>query len=69
VRNLETTIEPPTPVVGEVVTVPVLEVVVVEQVLTGVHQSQQLPDGEEVRPSYHLHDLLLTYENKVPQLL
>jgi hypothetical protein len=51
VRNRGTTTEGLTLVVGEVVTVTVPEEVVEEEVVTGVHQSQQLPDGEAVRPS------------------
>lgn len=47
-----------TPVVGEAVTVPVLEVVVEEQVGTGVRQNQLLLVGEVVRlPSSHVISL------------
>ena len=68
-RNRGTTTEGLAPEVGEEVMVPALEVLVEEQVETGVRPSQLLPDGEAVRPSPSSHDVLLTKQNKALQLL
>jgi hypothetical protein len=69
VRSLGTTIEGLALVVGEAVTVPVLEVVVEEQVPTGVHQNQLLLVGELVCPSPSSHDVSLTCQKRALQLL
>jgi hypothetical protein len=60
-----------TPVVEEVVMVPVLEVVEEEEevVVIGEHQSQLPLGGEAVRPSPSSHDVLLTKQKKALQLL
>jgi hypothetical protein len=65
VKSLGITIEVLAPEVEEVVMEPMPEVVVEEQVVTGVHQSRLQPDGEAVSPSPYLHDASLTSQKRV----